>query len=68
MTEKDTKGIRCPACGAADVVPVLYGLPDAEAGRAAEAGRVALGGCDVTKDSPDIHCRNCGREWSTRRL
>jgi hypothetical protein len=63
MDEKDT--IRCPSCSARSAVRILYGLPTDEAGRAAEAGEVVLGGCVVTIGMPDTHCGNCGHEWST---
>jgi ribosomal protein L40E len=62
MDEKDTTGV-CPKCGARSAVQILYGLPDAEAGRAAEAGDVVLGGCVVRIGMPDTHCRNCGYDW-----
>ena len=62
MNEKDYTGIRCPSCGAGEVVPILYGLPTAEVDRAAEAGKVVLGGCVVRVGMPDHHCQNCGHE------
>ena len=60
MDEKHT--VRCPSCAARSAVQILYGLPDAEAGRAAEAGEVVLGGCVVTLGMPNTHCRSCGHE------
>ena len=62
MDEKHTKGT-CPKCGAPGAVPVVFGLPTDEAGRAAEAGEVVLGGRVVTPRMPDTHCRSCGHEW-----
>ncbi|HZN63120.1 MAG TPA: hypothetical protein VFC90_12005 [Planctomycetota bacterium] len=49
----------CPACGG-KLVPILYGLPDAEAGRAAERGEIALGGCTLMGDDPKLSCISCG--------
>jgi DNA-directed RNA polymerase subunit RPC12/RpoP len=59
--------LRCPSCGARNAVRILYGLPDPEGVRAAEAGQVHLGGCVLTVDSPDAHCRDCGHDWPSGR-
>ena len=61
MDEKHT--VRCPSCAARSAVQILYGLPDAEAGRAAEAGEVFLGGCQVAPGMPETHCQTCGHDW-----
>ena len=62
-----TDGVRCPSCGASNAVPILYGLPDPEGDRAAEAGQVILGGCVLTVDSPDAHCLCCGHDWPSEK-
>ena len=61
---RDATGRTCGRCGSADVVPIVYGLPDADLGKEAEAGRVLLGGCCVGGDDPIEACRACG---ATRR-
>jgi len=66
-TIADGEGVLCPSCGASDAVPILYGLPDAEGFRAAEAGQVILGGCSLTSSSPDTHCVSCGHDWPSGR-
>ncbi|MGY1620193.1 hypothetical protein ACI797_25925 [Geodermatophilus sp. SYSU D00691] len=53
----------CPQCGREDSVPLLWGLPDAEAMRLAGRGLVALRGCLVPGESPALHCRACGLDW-----
>ena len=62
-----TKGaVKCPECGGR-LVPILYGLPDAEAGAAAERGEIALGGCTIMGDEPHLQCVGCrGAFWTTR--
>lgn len=55
--------VRCPNCDAGNPLPIVYGLPDLEAARKAEAGEIALGGCVVTGDDPRWRCRTCGYEW-----
>ena len=52
----------CPACGG-KLVPILYGLPDAEAGRAAERGEIALGGCTLMGDDPRLACAACHQRY-----
>ncbi len=53
----------CPGCHSRRVVPVAYGLPGDELMRAAQAGRIKLGGCVVWEDAPNWHCRACAHEW-----
>jgi hypothetical protein len=57
---------RCPRCGSAELVPIVYGLPSRETFEAAREGRVALGGCMIHPDSPDHTCDSCGHEWGRR--
>jgi hypothetical protein len=61
MREKNAK--RCPRCGSADVVPIVYGEPSREMFEDAREGRIALGGCLVSVDSPDHLCDSCGHVW-----
>ncbi len=53
---------KCPACGSTDVVPILYGMPTAELFKKAEAGRIALGGCCITRDDPRWRCASCSKD------
>ena len=54
----------CPACGATDSIPVVYGLPGGDLFEAQDRGEVALGGCVIWEDwSPDHQCRACGRRF-----
>ena len=54
----------CPQCGSDKVVPVIYGMPTSELDDDEKAGKVRLGGCCVSLDSPDLACNNCGLKWS----
>jgi hypothetical protein len=54
---------RCPRCGAEDVVKIVYGLPTRVTMEDLYAGKVALGGCMISPDSPDYVCDSCGHEW-----
>jgi len=59
--------VKCPACGGR-LVPILYGLPTAEAGAAAERGEIALGGCMVMGDDPQLECVSCRAQfWTSRK-
>jgi hypothetical protein len=51
----------CPTCGQ-DGVPIAYGLPSVQMWEAAEAGQIALGGCEVWDGMPDWRCPQ-GHEW-----
>jgi hypothetical protein len=58
----------CPACGAREVVPIVYGYPGRELLADAEAGRVVLGGCILRAGSPTRSCNACGHQWGRLRL
>ena len=66
MTEERptvARGARvCPSCGG-KLVPILYGLPDAEGFAASERGEVVLGGCTIMGDDPQLHCLKCGEAF-----
>lgn len=52
----------CPECGG-KLVPILYGLPDYEASLAAQRGEIALGGCLVMGDDPELACTGCESKY-----
>jgi hypothetical protein len=54
---------RCPRCHSDEVLPIVYGLPSPATVEESAAGRVALGGCMITPESPDWQCEMCGHEW-----
>jgi len=55
MSKKKTK--ICPVCQKDDqVIPITYGLPDEEAMIEAEHGKIILGGCIMTNNSPICYC------------
>ncbi|MER7443851.1 hypothetical protein [Micromonospora avicenniae] len=43
-------------------MPLLFGLPVAEAVHAADEGELALGGCLLPDDAPNWQCAD-GRRW-----
>ncbi len=57
----------CPACGALQSIPIVYGMLPAELGRQAAAGKIHLGGCCVSDSNPKWYCRACGHEWANSR-
>ena len=46
---------KCPKCNA-HMLPIEYGLPDAELLAEAERGEVLIGGCIVDPDCPEFAC------------
>jgi hypothetical protein len=56
----------CPRCGKRDVIPIEYGKPEDELVAAAERGDAVVGGCVVSADPPDVHCRFCQHDWQRR--
>jgi hypothetical protein len=54
----------CAVCGGRGV-RIVYGLPGPELADAAERGELALGGCVIGDDDPNLQCSACGNEWRT---
>ncbi len=55
---------KCPRCGSERIAEILYGMPDlsGELRLDLEAGRVVLGGCEVTGNDPRWRCIRCSYE------
>ena len=54
---------KCPSCSSDNVAVIAYGLPGPEMMEEAERGDIVLGGCVVTDDGPEWHCKECAHEW-----
>lgn len=52
---------KCFYCGSLHVAKVIYGYPSVEI---MEKGRIKLGGCAISEDSPQYHCNKCEAEWT----
>ena len=65
MTRKRrrSKQPACPSCESGDVIPIVYGMPGLELRDQADAGKVALGGCCISENDPEWHCKQCSHEW-----
>jgi len=56
---------KCPKCSSSKgVIRIVYGMPGSDTVEEAEKGKVMLGGCCVTDDDPDWHCKECKHVWS----
>ena len=53
------KGSTCPTCKTGSLLPIVYGLPGPDLRHESEVGRVALGGCVVRGNDPELECPNC---------
>lgn len=63
-----TEGIefpkKCPSCEGNSIAMILYGLPYFESIKPElESGKVSLGGCTISSNSPKWHCNECKAEW-----
>lgn len=61
------KPIKCHKCGKTTVVKILYGEPTPEAGEWEKVGKVVLGGCCITQDSPEWACTHCQTEYKKKK-
>lgn len=61
--------LTCPECTSADMVPIVYGLPDDPLIEKAQRGEVILGGCTVLLgQSPDWSCNSCGHQFADEQI
>jgi hypothetical protein len=58
-TPEEQPAPECSACGASDVIPILYGYPGAQMWEQVERGKAQLGGCCIVPNSPVWRCRAC---------
>jgi hypothetical protein len=54
--ERYASKLECPECGSRNALPIMYGMPGDEMVEASVAGKVALGGCMVSAESPEWCC------------
>ena len=45
-------------------VEIVFGYPSEEMIEQLERGEIVLGGCCVTEDDPEGHCKDCAHSWS----
>lgn len=53
----------CPVCASHAVIPIIYGMPDADLVARDQAGEAKIGGVATYAYSPEWHCRDCQHEW-----
>ena len=68
MSESADKPPKCPDCGSDAVQRIVYGYPSEETLERAGRGEFQLGGCIVTPENPDWHCKACDHAWVDRSL
>lgn len=63
---KKQKQINCPSCKSKKIAKFLYGMPafSKKLEKELEQGKVKLGGCCISDESPQFHCNDCGNEWN----
>ncbi len=55
--------VECPSCGSPEVAQIVFGYPTEETLDAGARGSVVLGGCIVSDNDPEWHCKACDHEW-----
>jgi len=57
----ESKPEKCPVCGFKPVAEILYGMPvfSQELEEEMKAGKVTLGGCDISPGQPSWECSRC---------
>ena len=55
----------CPKCSAQKIIPIVYGMPDADLVMQDAAGEAVIGGVATYEYSPEWHCAGCSHQWRT---
>jgi hypothetical protein len=63
---KTRKAPRCPECGAAEVIPVVHGIPTPALQTAIEAGNAIASNREEWEGLTEWYCKVCGCDWSGR--
>jgi len=58
---KDTP--ECPSCASNNIAAIAFGYPGPEMMEESQRGKIVLGGCIVTDDDPEWHCKDCAHQW-----
>ena len=61
--DKDWRRPVCLLCESRSVAKIAYGYPGREMLEDLDRGRIVLGGCCVTENDPEWHCKDCEHEW-----
>jgi len=56
---------KCPKCESDVILKIEYGLPDEELSKRTD---VYLGGCCITGDDPEWHCKKCHWQWGKKNV
>lgn len=66
---KNHKDIYCPFCNSKNIADILYGLPafSEELENELKNGKLILGGCCRSDESPLYHCNDCTKEWKSNK-
>jgi len=60
---------KCPKCSSSKgVIRIVYGMPGFDLQQEELEGKIILGGCCVTDDDPNWHCKECQYEWSKAQI
>ena len=55
--------MKCPKCNSTNIVPILYGYPNAKGIEDVEAGKMVLGGCLRRGNDPKHYCKDCKHKF-----
>lgn len=60
-----SKNRTCPVCKSKSIAKFLYGMPifSKKLIKDELEGRIVIGGCCISNDSPKYRCNKCGHEW-----
>ena len=53
----------CPECGSEDIARIVFGFPGQELMERAQRREIVLGGCWLSDQEPQWHCKDCEDEW-----
>jgi hypothetical protein len=54
----------CPECNAAQVVPIIHGIPTQAQQKAIEQGQAMIADREEWEGLSEWYCKSCGCDWS----
>ena len=63
MEPQKEKIKNCPKCGSDNIIKIVYGKPGPKLIEQSEQGKVKLGGCCISSNSPHWFCKQCNKKF-----
>tara|TARA_Y100001936_G_C16088465_1_gene683888 strand:+ start:4934 stop:5119 length:186 start_codon:yes stop_codon:yes gene_type:complete len=56
----------CPDCNSSNLLPIIYGYPNADLKKKLDRGEAVSGGCEIWGGEPNWRCKDCNNEFRSK--